>query len=206
MSGLREEILQAQRTRSDLLKWKLVLVGGIGAAGLGLAGSDVPGHADLVLAAIPLVCLYVDLLCRHLSLRILVIGTFLRDPPDQELGEAALIRKYEEYAEDARNLRLDRHRALRRAFGVGRTANAFALEDWALSGSTITLSLAILAYGVFAAIDADADLTLATPFLSSGVFGALVTLAAKVSFTTRADAVKKLTPGRTDARGEEPVS
>lgn len=75
---LRQEILQSQQTRSDLLKWKLGLVGAIGAVGLGLAGSRVSNHADLVLCAVPLVCIYVDFLCRHLSLRILVIGVFFR--------------------------------------------------------------------------------------------------------------------------------
>lgn len=69
MQTLREEILQAQRTRSDLLKWKLGLVGVIRSVGLGLAGSRVPTHAELVLCAIPFGCVYVDLLCRHLWLR-----------------------------------------------------------------------------------------------------------------------------------------
>ena len=65
-----------------MLKWKLVLVGTLGAAGLGLAGASrhTPGHPELVLCAVPFVSVYVDLLCRHLSLRILVIGRYLRRP------------------------------------------------------------------------------------------------------------------------------
>jgi hypothetical protein len=39
LEKLRDEILQTENTRSDLLKWKLGLVGAIGAAGLGFAGS-----------------------------------------------------------------------------------------------------------------------------------------------------------------------
>jgi hypothetical protein len=81
MEGLRDEILQSEGVRSDLLKWKLALAGILGAAGLGFSGSEDLRHADLVLCAIPPVCVYVDLLCLHLNLKMLVIGTFLRTMP-----------------------------------------------------------------------------------------------------------------------------
>jgi hypothetical protein len=112
MQTLREEILQAQRTRSDLLKWKLGLVGVIGSIGLGLAGSRVPTHADLVLCAIPFVCVYVDLLCRHLSLRMIVVGAFFRetDVPGQE---AATLRKYEDAVKKRRDSKDNPCRAFR---------------------------------------------------------------------------------------------
>ncbi len=41
MEKLREEILQAEQTRSDLLKLKLSLVGAIGALGLGFSAGPV---------------------------------------------------------------------------------------------------------------------------------------------------------------------
>ena len=134
METLREEVLSSQSVRSDLLKYKVLVVGAIGAAGLGLAGSKVKGHLDLVLAAVPLVCLYIDLLCRHLSLRILVIGSFIRERGAEPLAA------YEEHAEAARNL----------AAGWFGKRSAFALEDWAVSGSTLALSVAVLVYGIFA--------------------------------------------------------
>jgi hypothetical protein len=60
MSALREEIIEAEKARTDLLKWKLIIVSGLGAAGLGFTGqSNVPG-APFVLLLIPGVCLYVD--------------------------------------------------------------------------------------------------------------------------------------------------
>src|ERR1022692_3350631 len=149
MGELRQEILQAQQTRSDLLKWKLGLVGAIGAVGLGLAGSRVSSHADLVLCAVPLVCVYVDLLCRHLSLRILVIGTFLWTPAvdaasEAEASEWGVLRAYEEHVQKAREL--DR-RLCPRLTDRWSKHTAFALEDGALTWSTLALSTALLVYG-----------------------------------------------------------
>jgi phosphorylase kinase alpha/beta subunit len=81
-SKLADEILGAHTTRADYLKWKLILVAALGAAGFGLEGKGQ--LAPLFLALIPFVCIYVDLLCANLNARIIVIGTFFamcrRDP------------------------------------------------------------------------------------------------------------------------------
>ena len=69
------EIIESQKIRSDLLKWKILTLAVLGATGLGLSGQSIP-HADLVLCCVPFVCAYIDLLCRHLSLRIAVISEF----------------------------------------------------------------------------------------------------------------------------------
>lgn len=145
MDRLRDEILQAQGVRSDLQKWKLGLVGAIGASGLGFAGSVELRHADLVLCTIPPVAVYVDLLCLHLTLRIIVIGSFLQLP--MPAGDsAASYRAYEDFADAARKLpELDTRRRMRRR----RFENAFALEDWALVYSTYAVSVAIAVYGVY---------------------------------------------------------
>ena len=188
---LREEILQAQRVRSDLLKWKLVIVGALSAAGLGLAGSRATGHADLVLCAVPLVSLYVDLLAYHLSLRILVIGGYFR----LEAGG------YEEYVQSARELSLPhRHRG-----DTQPTGSAFDLEDWAVSWSTGLLSLAVLGYGIYVAIHpAGAASALSIPFLASGAVGLGVTLAAQNSYSKRLKALGELaTPGGLPAHSDE---
>ena len=71
---LPDEILQAQQSRSDLLKWKLVIAATLGAAGFGLSEKVDP--APLLLTLIPFSCLYVDLLCHNLSIRQIMIGTF----------------------------------------------------------------------------------------------------------------------------------
>lgn len=173
MQTLRDEILQAHQTRSDLLKWKLVVAGGLGAVGLGFAGAEGPvTNADLVLCAIPPACLYVDLLCRHLTLRIIVIGTFLNK--HGAAHEAALLAAYEHHAERARNL------SRKGRILPSRTMSAFALEDWALSWSTIALSLAVLVYGAIAKND-----EFLPPFVVSGVLGVAVTVFAMVVYTRR---------------------
>lgn len=41
---LRDEIIESQKARTDLMKWKLILVAAIGAAGFGI-GSNVPQGA-----------------------------------------------------------------------------------------------------------------------------------------------------------------
>lgn len=76
VSSLRTQIIETQKIRSDLMKWKLVLVSGLGAAGIGLEKFNITQQI-ILLALIPLVCVYVDAMCAHLSLRILLIGEFI---------------------------------------------------------------------------------------------------------------------------------
>ena len=88
MNTLRQEVLESQKVRSDLLTWKLILVAALGTAGLGFTkNGEGFDNLHLILCLIPFVCLYVDLLCRHLSLRVIVIGSFVRTyKPDNEFG------------------------------------------------------------------------------------------------------------------------
>lgn len=174
METLRQEILQAQTVRSDLLKWKLALVGGLGAAGLGFAGSDGLRNADLVLCAIPPVCVYVDLLCRHLSLRILVVGRFLHTRGDDPTFSS--LAGYEDFVQKTRNLPRE----------DGRRRSAFDLEDWAVSWSSFALSLAIAVYGV------TRPSWFAVPFVVSGAVGLVVTWLAQRLFRDRFDRVVDL--------------
>ena len=172
METLREEILQGQRVRSDLLKWKLGLVGGLGAAGLGFAGSEGLRHADLVLCAIPPVAVYVDLLCRHLSLRILVVGTFMRTQRDDPAG--ATLAAYEDFARRSRDLPGEKARS------------AFDLEDWALSWSTMAVSAAIAGYGIVLWSRFSAA------FVISGLVGPVATALARRLFRDRFRSVVEL--------------
>jgi hypothetical protein len=155
MDLLRTEILQAQQSRSDLLKWKIGLVGVVGSVGLGLAGSRIPGHPELVLCAIPAVCAYVDLLCRHLSLRMLVVGAFLRSDPQS--GDAATASRYETF--------------------VAQHRPAFGLEDWALMWSTVGLSVAVAGFGVVTGLSgAHHSIRFMVAYLVAGVAGASLTV------------------------------
>ncbi|WP_432820890.1 glycoside hydrolase family 15 protein [Trichloromonas sp.] len=116
---LAEEIIEAQKVRSALLKWKLVLVSGLGAAGLGLTSADKGGFL-LLLALIPLVAVYVDLLCSSLNLRIILIGRYFAEKTDDP---------YEAF--------------------VGPHRIVFSLEDWALYGSSYCLSGLLTVVGAF---------------------------------------------------------
>lgn len=185
MEKLRDEILQAESVRSDLLKWKLGLVGTIGAAGLGFAGFGFSGstdhlrHADLVLCAIPPVALYVDLLCLHLTLRILVIGSFLQNSTHAGAEPARVYREYETFAHKARELpeppATPEPSATPPRKTKGRpTKSAFDLEDWALIYSTWGLSAAVGAYGVYWLTQSSWWVGLV--FLISGASGVLATL------------------------------
>jgi hypothetical protein len=196
MDELREEILQSERTRSDLLKWKLGLAGTLGALGLGFSGSSNVKDAELVLVVIPLVCVYVDLLCLHLTLRIVVIGAFIRKA--RGTPEDKLLERYEDFAESARTL------AVHERFGEaakklwpfrGSTAgrgqiSAFALEDWALYLSTSVFSLSAIGYG-FVALGRSGGI--AALFLASGFVGLVATLIGKALYEMRLTAVTNLT-------------
>jgi hypothetical protein len=157
MKTLREEIIQAHSTRSELLKWKLAIVGVIGSVGLGLAGAKTSKHADLVLAALPLVCIYVDLLCMNLNVRMLVIAAWMRERETTDTEDLAL-KDYEQFAE--------------------RFRYAFALEDWAINWSTRVVSAAVGLYGGFGAKYGHAGTGVTVAFVASGTIGLLGSLAA----------------------------
>ena len=72
-------------------------------------------------------CFYVDLLCRHLSLRILVIGRFLAT----QAGDQGPYERFVEASRKMGRLRL----------------SVFALEEMALDGSTVVLSILIVLAG-----------------------------------------------------------
>lgn len=115
-SKLPDEIIAAQTSRSDILKWKLLIVAGLGAAGFGLSKDDK--QALWLLALIPFVCIYADLLCTNLKLRILVIGAFYVQFRRDE---------YERFAQ--------------------RNREVFKTEDWALYWSTIGICFILYTVG-----------------------------------------------------------
>jgi hypothetical protein len=191
MERLREEILQAQKIRSDLLKWKLALVGAIGAAGFGFGGAntDADSHPELVLCTVPLVCVYVDLLCLHLSMRIVVIGTFLRSKVSGHLTEDKAVAEYETFVESTRHLTLKREDGPDEPAPSGGEASAFALEDWAVTWSTIVLSGAVFGYGIAAS-----DTAIQVAFIVSGAVGLAAAFSAYALYDRRFAAVRKLVP------------
>jgi hypothetical protein len=135
IEAFKNEIVEAEKSRMDLLKWKLILVATLGAIGLGLnstsSTSKVLSSLHLILCLIPLVCVYVDLLCKHLQIRILAISYFFQySEPRASIDEVSLFHRYEEFCE---KVRTDRHQD-----------DAFSLEDWAQQWSTIFLSVFVM--------------------------------------------------------------
>jgi len=116
---LRDEIIESQKARTDLIKWKLVLVAAIGAAGLGATGND---PVPVLLIVIPFVCLYVDAVCFHNDLRIFAIARYLRTVKSDP--DAA---PYEEHCREKRD--------------------SFKLEAFAVQGATIVLSALTILVG-----------------------------------------------------------
>ncbi|HXJ78396.1 MAG TPA: hypothetical protein VMS64_06905 [Candidatus Methylomirabilis sp.] len=114
---LRDEIIESQKVRTDLLKWKIILVAALGGAALGVGQ---PEHAirPILLGFIPLVCAYVDVVCTHNDIRIRVIGHFL-----ESQGSDEQIRAYESYC--------------------GRNRDVFLVERVALVATTVLFSLMI---------------------------------------------------------------
>ncbi len=155
---LPDEIMDSQRTRADLLKWKLVLVSGLGAAGIGLQpGSQ--GDFRFLLALIPLVAVYVDLLCSNLNLRIILIGRYFAEKTDDP---------YEPF--------------------VGPYRIVFSLEDWALYGSSYFLSGLLAVSGIFyffhefLAEPPGISCLTCLALLASGLIGILLTRWVQVSY------------------------
>ena len=120
---LRDEIIESEKARTDLMKWKLILVAAIGAAGLGIGSNEHPCvHRGILLAFIPFVCLYVDAVCFHNEIRIMAISRFLRFQNDNLIEK-----QYENYCVQHRD--------------------RFSLETFALLVTTLVLSALIYATG-----------------------------------------------------------
>ncbi len=129
LEAFRNEIIEAEKGRMDLLKWKLLLIAGLGAVGLGLSSSEKSTNPALspylLLCLIPLVCIYVDSLCQHLQMRILVISEFFQHYKYQVRDdEMTRFHAYERFCDEVRPV--------------------FYLEDWAQQWTTFGCSLITL--------------------------------------------------------------
>jgi hypothetical protein len=110
MSVLRNELIETQKTRTDLIKWKLILVSAILAAAFGLTSSieksNILSNIKLsnikaILCCIPFICAYVDLQCSALYLRIRGIAAFLLNTEPRDT-ESQILHDYEKFMDCAR--------------------------------------------------------------------------------------------------------
>lgn len=220
---LRGEIVEAEKARCDLLKWKLGLVAGLGAAGLGL-GSYHTADCDFhyILCLIPLVCVYVDLLAKHMTLRIMVIGCFEKCMAVAGNTESP----YEQFAARARAMPFPSDDSFEKIIhngnvlarfwtnnikcvGInkykmkGRKLAAYELEDWALQWSTIFLSILLIFYGIYVSWSDigfssgnlafdKIELLKILPYILFGLFGLLLSFKVEAEYRLRLLAIQEI--------------
>lgn len=128
MTSFLDELLETQKSRNDLMKWKLVVVSALGAAGLGFVENKSGLNLHLIIIMIPIACVYIDLLCRNLSVRRKRIIYFMADLKDDNFETDI------KYAQFYRNIKKESGRSL---------------ESFAVLWSTILISLGVILIGFF---------------------------------------------------------
>ncbi|MDM8524881.1 hypothetical protein QUF80_16045 [Desulfococcaceae bacterium HSG8] len=170
MDALRDEIISSQKSRFDLMKWKLVLVSTLSATGLGLKGSPTFPHVELILFCIPFVCVYIDLLCHHYALNTHVIGQFIRT---SEGDEDKNMIEYEMFAKSVRKL-------------GNKKISAYDFERWALNWSSLFISFLIIIFSIY-----NKKLT-SIAIAASGIMGILMTIIFQESYNVRRKKILEL--------------
>ncbi len=122
VASLRAEIVESEKAQNEFLRWKLLAIGGIGGIFLAHRRSNGQRLHEL-LALLPIVCFYCDLVSTHLVLRIRVIGAYLASRTDLAEPDG-----YEKFVHE---LRADSKH------------NPFLLELLALYGTTVGVAMAL---------------------------------------------------------------
>jgi hypothetical protein len=177
---LRQEIIETQKARMDLHKWKIILVAAIGGAGLGLGSTGGANPNYYLFCLIPLVCVYVDILCSHMNLRIMVIGRFL-----QMTSQNPTEVQYERFVEKARAMPVSQASA-----SSGGGIDAFAFENFAQHFSSAMLSISVIAWGIwgrFRGISQDQ-----WPFYVAGSFGLAASIWSYLAYRRRLRSLTEL--------------
>jgi hypothetical protein len=128
LESLRTEIRESEKARIELLRYKLVAVASLAALGFGfqIQRDNAKIEFDYVLCIVPFVCAYIDLLCYHNTLRILVIACYLKHHDDPY--EGYIVQLDESYNKGVRHF--------------------FNIEDLVLFGSSILLSFLLEIYSI----------------------------------------------------------
>ena len=158
---LREEIISSQKARMDFLKYKLLSIAILGAVGLGLEdnSSSPIKNVDYVLCLIPLVCVYIDFLCYHNNIRILVIAKFLKTEGD----------KYENFVDDlCREIKPKKKLDDRYLYNM---------EHVVLIWTTLFISVLLIIYGIILSCSkSEYGTCFILSFIISGLLGIILTI------------------------------
>ncbi|MDJ0903961.1 MAG: glycoside hydrolase family 15 protein [Xenococcus sp. MO_188.B8] len=177
MESFRQEIIETQKARSDLLKWKLIISAALAAVGLGLNptnSSNYDSPVDLAFCLIPFVCTYVDLLCYHLNLRMFVISKFFKRLQANKLREGNKIDKDWKSWQDI-------YLFQQYEKTCGEVRSAFDLESLALKWSTIIISLIVIVVSYYADDKIDA-----VWLVLAGTFGVLAAWLNQILYDNKA--------------------
>ncbi len=122
LAALRNEIVEAEKMEAEYVKWKLIAVGSVASISLGFTPGSAPSATlnklELLLCAIPLICIYIDFVSINVILRIATIGAYLR-----KTGS-----KYEQFVLSA----------------TEKGATPFSFQISALYGSSIAFNLILI--------------------------------------------------------------
>lgn len=167
MDILRQELIETQKARSELIKWKLLLVSALGATGLGFAKSDSNINVEVLLCCIPFVCAYVDSQYVNLSLRIMGIATFFRELAPH-VGVSRALSEYEKFMDLARGNIRESHVKLGR----------HSPQSWNVRTSSILFSglIALYALASFMFRQAKPNIWLALAMFLAGIGGVVFDL------------------------------
>lgn len=179
IEAFRTEIIEATKSRMELIKLKPILVAALGSVGLGIGNSSQKPQPilslHLLLCLIPFVCVYVDLLCNHIQIRILNISEFF------QAYDAYDFKVYHNKNDNKQSSKIEQSEEMKRKIFLiqeyerycdrNRNYNIFSLEDWVLRWSTIFLSTLLALTGLFSGIQGFEKVA----FLVSGIFGICLT-------------------------------
>ena len=170
---ISQEVIESQKSRSELLKWKIIVVSILATVGLGVS-KDIE-KLELAFCLIPLVCAYVDALCLHLNLRIFSIGKWHKLEIGKELfHEFQYMKHYEEF--------------IQRAYECG----AYRLEKLTILFSSLIINF-LIAVAPYLNI-AELDIINKKTVSSFGVFGILVTIALNTYLRITKNRIDGITP------------
>jgi len=151
----------------------------LGSVGLGFgehAASGAVFEPAYVLCVIPFVCTFVDLICLHNTIRILIIANFLVSIGDPYEGFLSHLGR-----------RVNKTPHLRTRKGA---QYFFELEDWALQWSSVALSLMLVAFGAFRLAHPHAIKDWIFPF--SGIGGIILSIVTWLIYRRRIEALAAL--------------
>lgn len=170
---ISQEVIESQKSRSELLKWKIIVVSILATVGLGVS-KDIE-KMELAFCLIPLVCAYVDALCLHLNLRIFSIGKWHTLEIGKDLNkDFEYMKHYEEF--------------IKRAYECG----AYRLEKLTILISSLVINF-IVAVVPHLSI-AELEIVNKTIVSSFGVFGLIVTIALNIYLRRTKKRIDAITP------------